>query len=172
MAWQDNLVEVFHTQDTECIDRSTIIDAAFIVPAQEVESGPFFLSGAGNVFIIRFCHDSRLRMIPWSASHYFSQHLIEPISIRFFHAMNTLSDHIRRSLFHWPESLATIQSSKLPLFSADAFWYLLHKVHSECISMISYRKQQAIKYYYSLKMESVVKQSTLIYLRALSKAAL
>jgi hypothetical protein len=60
MACQDNLVEVFHTQDTECIDRSTIIDVAFIVPAQEVESGRFFLSGAGNVFIIRFCHDSRL----------------------------------------------------------------------------------------------------------------
>jgi hypothetical protein len=60
MACQDNLVEVFHTQDTECIDRSTIIDVAFIVPAQEVESGRSFLSGAGNVFIIRFCHDSRL----------------------------------------------------------------------------------------------------------------
>jgi hypothetical protein len=60
MACQDNLVEVFHTQDTECIDRSSIIGVVSIVPAQEVESGHFFLSDAGNVFIIRFCYDSRL----------------------------------------------------------------------------------------------------------------
>jgi hypothetical protein len=120
-----------HEYLDECIDRSSIIDAVFIVPAPEIKSGLFFLSGAGNVFVIRFFHGSRLRMILWSASHYFSWHLIEPISICFFHAMNTLSDHIRKSLFHRPESAATIQSFKLPLFSAEAFWLLLHKVYSE-----------------------------------------
>jgi hypothetical protein len=35
-----------------------------------------------------------------------------------------------------------------------------------------YRKQRAVKYYSSLIMESFVKQSTLIYLRVVSKAAL
>jgi alpha/beta superfamily hydrolase len=50
MAFQDNLVEVFHTQDTECIDRSSIIDVVFIVPAQEVESGHFFCQVLGMFY--------------------------------------------------------------------------------------------------------------------------
>jgi hypothetical protein len=65
MAYQENLVQVFHAEDTEYMDMSSIIDVVFIVPAQEVESGHFFLSGSRNVFIIRFFHD-RLQMIPWS----------------------------------------------------------------------------------------------------------
>jgi hypothetical protein len=64
MTSQDNLVEVFQTEGTKCIDRSSITDVVFIVPAHEVESGHFFLSGAGNVLIIRFYHDSRHKMLP------------------------------------------------------------------------------------------------------------
>ncbi len=73
----------------------------------------------------------------------------------FFHAMNTLSDHIRRSLFHRPESLATIQSFKLPLFSAEAFWYLLHKVYS--LRMYFYDKlSEATGYQVLLQLENGV----------------
>jgi len=42
------------------------------VPAHEVEAGHLFLSGAGDVFIIRFYHDSRRKMLPRRKAHYFS----------------------------------------------------------------------------------------------------
>lgn len=171
MASQDEMVEVYQTLDIVCIPRQNITDVAYIVPIQEVESGRFYLSCAENAFVIRFFNNGH-QMLPWISSFYFSRHLMEPMSVRLFHAMNTLSDNIRRCLFHRPESVTTTQSFKLPLFSVEAFWYLAYKVVDHCISIMINRKQRAIKYYSSLKMESLVKHSTLIYLRILSKPSL
>jgi hypothetical protein len=105
-------------------------------------------------------------------SFYFHHRVLKTVSIRLLHAMNTLSDHIRCCLFHRPESQTTMQSFKLPLFPSEAFWYLVSKVSSQCISIIVSRKQWTTKYYCSLKMESIAKQSTFVYLRILSKPAL
>lgn len=41
LASQDNMLEVYKSCDDIYIDRSTIIDLAFIVPMAEVESGMF-----------------------------------------------------------------------------------------------------------------------------------
>jgi len=44
-------------------------------------------------------------MMPWVESFYFSGQVNEPLSVRLFHGLNLLSDHVRRCLFHQPESL-------------------------------------------------------------------
>ncbi len=135
MASEDEMVEVYQMLDIVCIPRQNITDVAYILPVQEVESGRFFLSCAENSFVIRFFNDGH-QMLPWISSFYFSRHLMEPMSVRFFHAMNALSDNIRRCLFHHPESVTTMHSFKLSLFSVEAFWYLAYKVFEHCISII------------------------------------
>jgi hypothetical protein len=89
-----------------------------------------------------------------------------------FHALNALSDHVRRSMIHHPESETTTQFFKLALFPPESFYYLIFKLANQCILVSVIQKQRAIKYYNSLKMESVVKNSTLTYVRILSKAGL
>ncbi len=59
------------------------------------------------------------------------------------------------------------QSFKLPMFSPESFYYLAFKVADDSIHLSIDRKQRAIKYYNSLKMESTVKISTFTYLRIL-----
>jgi hypothetical protein len=98
--------------------------------------------------------------------------VLETVSIRLVHALNTVSDYIRRCLFHRPESQTTLQSVKLLLVPSEAFWYILNKVSSQCISILVSQKQRTTKYYCSFKMESIAKQSTFVYLRVLSKPAL
>ncbi len=165
------MVEVFQTPHYANISRHSISDVAFIIPINEVESGRYFLSCAENTYVIRFFHNGD-KIQPWVTSFYFSRHLIEPIGIRLFHSLNALSDHIRRSMFHRPESVSTSQSFKLPLFTVESFWYLAYKVAKYSVHITVERKQRAVKYYNSLKMESCIKQSTLTHLRIVSKPGL
>lgn len=51
---QDTICEVFQTMEEILLDRSLIVDLAFIVPVSEIESGMFYLSGASNTYCIRF----------------------------------------------------------------------------------------------------------------------
>ncbi len=169
LSCQDNLPEVYQAEEIQYIERCSITDVVFIVPVQEIESGRFFLSGATNAFLIRFTMNRRHGMLPWLETFYFSRRVNEPISVRLFHAVNALSNHIRRCLFHHPESLTTCQSFKLPNYSPEFFWYIFYKVFNYCTSIMLHRKQRAVKYYNSLKMESVAKQSTFIYLHILMK---
>jgi len=171
LASQDELLEVYQTSDELWIPRRDIIDVIFVVPIQEVESGRFFLSCAENTFVIRYSHvkDS---MLPWVANYYFSRFKVEPFCVRLFHTLNGLSDHVRRSMFHRPESATTTHSFTLAMFPPDSFYYLLYKLANEYVQCAVTRKQRAIKYYNSLKMESVVKNTTCIYIRIVSKAGL
>jgi len=171
LASQDELLEVYQTSDELWIPRRDIIDVIFVVPIQEVESGRFFLSCAENTFVIRYNHvkDS---MLPWVANYYFSRFKVEPFCVRLFHTLNGLSDHVRRSMFHRPESATTTHSFTLAMFPPDSFYYLLYKLANEYVQCAVTRKQRAIKYYNSLKMESVVKNTTCIYIRIVSKAGL
>lgn len=171
LASQDEMLEVYQTMHFTYISRHSILDVAFILPLHEAESGRFFLSCAENTYVIRFLHDGS-RMRPWASSFYFSRHVIEPIGVRLFHSLNTLSDHIRRSMFHRPESVTTSHTFKLPLFPGESFWYLAYKLAEYSVHITVQRKQRGVKYYKSLKMESCVKQSTLTHLRILSKPGL
>jgi hypothetical protein len=125
--------------------RSNITDIVFMILASEAESGHFFLSGAANVYVIRFVIDRKGSVMRMPDSFYFYRHVLEAVSIRLFHAMNKLSDRILRCLFHRPESQTMMQSFKLLLFPSEAFWYLVSKASSQCISIIVSWKQQTTK---------------------------
>ncbi|MFO0446190.1 MAG: hypothetical protein ACK51L_00830 [bacterium] len=171
LASQDEIQEVYQSSEEQWIARHMIVDVAFIVPIEEVESGRFFLSCAENTFVIRYCLISS-SMLPWTTNYYFSRFQVEPFSVRLFHSLNTLSDHVRRSMFHRPEAQTTVQSFTIPMFPPESFYYLAVKLADNTIQLTVNRKQRSIKYYNSLKMESVVKNSTFTYIRILSKAGL
>jgi hypothetical protein len=54
LAYNDQVVEVYKTLEEIYVDRCNIRDVVFIVPVSDVESGVFYLSGADNVFCIRY----------------------------------------------------------------------------------------------------------------------
>jgi hypothetical protein len=66
LAFQDNLEELYVSLDVVSVSRSNILDVIFVVPVAEVESGMFYLSGANNVFCIRYqiSADGRLHCFP------------------------------------------------------------------------------------------------------------
>ncbi len=83
LASQDNVQEVYQSSDEIYVKRSTIIDVAFIIPVAEVESGMFFLSGVENTFCIRYILvDNKL-------------------------VSRTLSQHLRRTMYHQAESVTS-----------------------------------------------------------------
>ena len=134
LASQDDMVEVYQTKTEISLNRSSIVDIAFIVSLQEVESGMFYISGAENTFFIRYIVDSN-GVTPFAPAFYFSRHFIEPLNIRLFIMSNSLSQNIRKVLYHLPESESTKKSFKLPLFSTEAFWYLVYKLTGHSIGL-------------------------------------
>lgn len=171
LASQDGLVEVYQTQEEVHVERSKIEDVAFIVPIQEIESGMFYLSGAENTFYIRYVKVIN-GMQHCAPSLYFSRYLVEPLGVRLFTTMNTLSQHLRRAMYHQPESVTSRKSFRLPLFSMESFWYLAAKVKYRSVSLSIERKQNVTKYYNTLTMENYCKTNTLTYIRILSVPAL
>lgn len=171
LASQDNISEVYQTSEEIIIDRPVIMDVAFIVPILEVESGMFYLSGAENTFCVRYAFDGQLMKAAHSAL-YFDRYLVEPLGIRLFNALNTLSQHLRRIMYHQPESASLKKTFRLALFPMECFWYLVFRVGNQGLFTTTHRKQSIIKYYNCLRMECTTKVNTLTYLRILSRLAL
>ncbi len=92
LASQDEVLEVYQTLDEVWINRSEVLDVAFIVPMKELESARFFLSCADNTYVIRYSLLGS-RMQQFYYSYYFSRFLVEPQGVRLFHSLNSLSDH-------------------------------------------------------------------------------
>lgn len=171
VAAQDGMVEVYQTSEEIFVDRTMIKDVAFILPLQEVESGMFFLAGAENTFFIRYIF-SQNTMQMCNPSVYFSRYLIEPLGVRLFTAMNTLSQHLTRSMYHQAESELSSKSFRLPLFSMESFMYLAYKLQGHSAETSILRKQSVIKYLKTLKMEYYCKTNTLSYIRIMSVSGL
>jgi hypothetical protein len=171
LAAQDQVAEVYLTSDELLIERCDIVDVAFILPIQEVESGIFFLSGSENSFCLRYILAGN-EMKSCHPSFYFSRFLVEPLSVRLFVAINTLAHHLRKSLYHQPESAISKKSFRLPMFSMEAFWYLAYRLMGKSIGTSIVRKQSTTKYYNTLSMELCCKENTMNYLRILSMPAL
>ena len=94
----------------------------------------FYISGAENTFFIRYNVDSN-GVTPFAPSFYFLRHFVEPLNIRLFIMLNSFSQNIRKVLYHLPESESTKKSFKLPLFSMEAFWYLVYKLTGHSIGL-------------------------------------
>jgi hypothetical protein len=54
LACLDEMEELYLTTDEIYISRSDVTDILFVVPIAEVESGMFSMSGASNVYFIRY----------------------------------------------------------------------------------------------------------------------
>jgi hypothetical protein len=171
LSYYDGLVEVYKTSEEVNVQRSNILDLAFIVPIAEVESGMFYMSGADNVYCTRFSVVNSLMEL--SSSHlYFSRYIMEPLSIRMFTTLNTLSQNLQRLLYHQSESSTSKRSFRLALFPMESFWYLVYRVGRVGIGVSTVRSQSVTKYFNTLRMEYCRKSNTLSYLRILTRSAL
>lgn len=171
LACLDEMEELYLTTDEIYISRSDVTDILFVVPIAEVESGMFSMSGASNVYFIRYKFlNGEMHCFP--TSFYFSRYIVEPLGVRLFNVLNTLSQHLRRALSHVSESSPTKKTFRLYLFTMEAFWYLVYRVGKHAVGTSCYRKQSVIKYYNTLRMECCSKLNTLSYLRVLSEPAL
>jgi hypothetical protein len=167
IATQDGMLEVYLTSEEIYIERAVVQDVAFILSVEEVESGMFHLAGAANTFFIRFFLERGV-MQPYNRSIYFSRYLIEPLSIQLFMTLNTLSQHLRRSMYHLAESEVSSKSFRLPLFSMEAFMYLACKVQPQTAGKSIIRKQSITQYCNTLKMVYLTKENILTYIRIAS----
>jgi hypothetical protein len=157
------MVEVHQTNIEISFNCSSIVDIAFIVSLQEVESGMFYISGAENTFFICYIVYSN-GVTPFAPSFYFSHILIEPLNIQLFIMLNSLSQNIRKALYHLPESESTKKTFKLPQFSMEAFWYLVYKLTGQGIGLTKRQNQHIIKYYNTLQMELHICETRLSYI--------
>ena len=171
VAAQDGMVELYQTTQEIYVLRSKIKDIAFILSVDEVESGMFHLAGAENTFFVRFMLVNNT-MKPCNRAVYFARYLIEPLGVRLFTAMNTLSQHLRRAMYHLAESEVSSRSFCLPLFSMESFMYLSHKIQGHAVGTSIMRNQCVTKYLNTLKMECYVKTNVLTYVRILTAPAL
>jgi hypothetical protein len=168
---EDEIIEVYQSSDEIEVERTAIVDVAFILPVEEIESGMFFLSGVDNTFCIRyiFLNDT---LCSARSSLYFARYLVEPLSIHLFMNLNTLAHHLQKALFHQWESSISQKSFWLPLLSTEAFWYLIYRLGGNSIGISKEQKQQMVRYYNTLRMELCYSSDTLSYLQVLSKPSL
>jgi hypothetical protein len=129
------------------------------------------MSGAENAFCLRYqIVNSTIQAC--NPFHYFSRYFVEPFSVCFFTALNTLSQNLRRSMYHQPESQVSKWSFCLPLFSMESFWYLVYRMGVHGIGISCEHKQCVVKYFNTLWMQCHTKQNRLSYLQILSQPAL
>jgi len=102
VASQNAVLEVYQSSDECYVNRCDITDVAFILPVNKLEAGMFFLSRAEDTFFIRYLmHNGSMR--PCNSTKCFACHLVEPLGIRLFSMLNTLSQMLfQRRLFTCP----------------------------------------------------------------------
>jgi hypothetical protein len=171
LSYYDGIPEVYKTSDEIYVERSRILDLAFIMPIAEVESGMFYLSGAENVYCTRYSLVNSFIQLS-SSSFYFSRYIMEPLSVRMFTTLNTLSQNLRRLLYHQAESALSKRSFRLALFPMESFWYLVYRVGRVGIGISTVRSQSVTKYFNTLRMEYCQKSNTVSYLRILTQSAM
>jgi hypothetical protein len=172
VASNTNIVELVGTSRITKEARIDVVDVVFCLPIMELESGMVHLTGASNLYFVRFVLTDDNRLIPFPSSFYFSPYYIAPFSIRLFGSLNVLAQNLKKVLFHLPESQEPKKIFRL-FFGSDAFHYLRYKVNDHSVVNISMqRRQRIIKYYDTLKSESGSRVNNIIHLRILTLPAL
>ncbi len=93
--------EVVATNIIEDLTRDAVEDIVFILPIQEFESGNVFVTGATNVYFVRFIMDQAQSSITnFSSTNFFGYHFIQPLTVRIFGALNTLAYTIKKLMYH------------------------------------------------------------------------
>jgi hypothetical protein len=170
LASQSHMVEIVLQETIVSVERSRIFDIAFVLPLHEAESGLFHMSGSYNSFFIRYglCNGT---IQHYRMEYYFATRPVEPVSIRLFHSLNHLAQHIKKSLYHQGEAVLSRRNFRLH-FSSEAFCYMFHKLSSENIVSSTPRQQAFTMYYDSLTIEARTKCITKTYIRIITKQGL
>jgi hypothetical protein len=172
VAGQSNIVELVGTVHTISAQRSDIIDIAYIVPIQELESGMVHITGASNLFFARYGFSEKDKLFQFPSSLYFAIQYIYPFSFRIFSSLNMLALNLKKSLFHTPESQEPKKVFRVS-FSAEAFHYMSLRIGIlSSVQTTVQRCQRIVKYYDTLKTESGSRVNNLAYLRILTSSAL
>jgi hypothetical protein len=129
------------------------------------------MSGSDNTFFIRYIIVENT-LTPCKPSFYFCRYLCEPFGVRMFTTLNALCHHLRKALFHQPESSISKKSFLLPMFPMGAFWYLVFRLSGNSVGITKQRKQRIIKYFNSLQLELCCSDVTVSYLRIITKNSL
>lgn len=171
VAYYNRIVEVYKMADEIFVSRSNIIDFVFVLPMAEVESGMLSMSGADNVYCMRF-YIANSSLHECNPNFYFCRYVMEPFSVRMFTTLNTLSQNVRRLMYHQSESATSKCSFRLALFPMEAFWYLAYKIGGVGVGACTVKSQSVTKYFNTLRMECCSKRNTLSYIRIMSRSAL
>jgi hypothetical protein len=97
VASNTNVVELFGTARTTTVARRDVVDVVFSLPITELESGMVYLTGASNLFFVRFTLSEDDRLFPFPSSVYFNICYIAPFSIRLFGSLNMLSQNFKKN---------------------------------------------------------------------------
>jgi len=111
--------------------RDVVVDLVFILPLAEVESGNVFITGAANLFFVRYLID-RATHSNFSSVNFLSAHFIQPLTVRIFSSLNTLAFTVKKLMYHRPEAEDTKRSMRI-FFPSDAFNYIAHKLQDASI---------------------------------------
>jgi len=163
--------EVVATDNFRIILRDEVQDLIFILPLAEVETGNVFITGAANLFFVRYLIDQTTHS-NFSSVNFFGSHIIQPLTVRIFCSLNMLAFTIKKLMYHRPEAEDTKRSTRI-FFPSDAFHYIAHKMRDvSTVQCHISKNQRSIKYYDDLKSESTTKVVDVTYLRVLTMASL
>jgi len=97
VASNTNIVELFGTTRIRTAARKDVVDVVFNLPVKELESGMVYLTGASNLYFVRFFITEDNTLFPHPSLFYFSVSYVTPFSIRLFGSLNVLSQNLKKS---------------------------------------------------------------------------
>jgi hypothetical protein len=172
VAASASITELFALNATEVFSLDEVQDIVFILSSAELESGMVYITGAANLFFVRYLmHNGTVLNV--GTNVFFGYHLIQPLTIRLFSALNLLAYTIKKLMYHRPEAEDTRRSTRF-FFPSDAFHYIAYKM-SNNPSVVKHsitRNQRTIRYFDDLKSESVTKKVQTTFLRVLTRSCL
>ena len=121
LATKSRIVEVMRMGTTKVNDKNSIIDIEFVIPLVEVEGGFIHLTGAANMFFIRFELSDSNDHPQEVTFRILLPCIVEPFSCRIFRNLNYLSSEIKKRLFHQAEQGSTTKSFRI-LFPYESFF--------------------------------------------------
>lgn len=171
-AMKSGMEEVMLSESRLEIDRSKVIDVAFILLLHEVEGGLFHLTGARNTFFIQYENHHLHGIIPYPSSM-FQPRIVEPYSFRIFRSLNSLSSSIKKAFYHHPEQQSLSKTLRIP-FTYEAFFYVSTKFSGKGDAVMHQveRTQRCILYYDDLSMKSSSRINQVHCIRILTTGAL
>mmetsp|Transcript_18246 Transcript_18246/g.25952 ORF Transcript_18246/g.25952 Transcript_18246/m.25952 type:complete len:398 (-) Transcript_18246:33-1226(-) len=169
-----SMKEVFMTSELVIVNRSSIIDIAFILPVNAIADGRERCIGIRNAYFLRF------RLLPNGGlrNHDFLEYttsVSRPFSNRIFYSINHLTKALCKLMWLNPEREKTTKSSSI-FFSGEAFAYLQFKLLGKGTTGISAvtasRNLRETMFWEDASMTSEVRKKTIMTLLFTTKNAI